>query len=268
MIEAARQLKSAAYYLLPVLGKFISQYARTNHGFSLPLAGRGSLYAGLSASYIRVRIERAQCDDMRFFIGESHRHPELFAFRIGDAVDRKYHLPLSAVNLVFSAADDRSRVDGPENYLNVRAGHARRVGGDGRRRVVQLDGFSLLFILQGLRSGVRRFIRRDYFENIAPVRQRVGVNGVIVFAQFGFEGIEFAPATRGGAVIYRIFNCVAILILGLPLQRDRSALEDPAGGNLRYRAEDRRIQSGLIGAGVRLGLRQGLQRHAGRQDGD
>src|SRR5262249_49914415 len=122
--------------------------------------------------------------------------------------------------------------------FDVRAVDARRVGGDGRGRVVYFNRLGFLVIRQSLRARIGRAIRRDDFEDIAPVGQRVGVDGVIVFAQLGFERVEFAAATGCGGVIDRIFNRVAVLTLRLPLQRDRAALEDAAGRNLRHHAQD------------------------------
>src|SRR5262245_20922977 len=226
---------------------------------------RESFYSGLRATDIRVRVERAQGDDVRLLVGQYQSHTELLAFRIGDAVRRKDRLPRAAVNLVFRAANDRGRVGGAEYYLEVWAAQARRVGRHYGRRVVQLDRLGLLFVHERLRGGVRSLVRRDDFEDISPVRQRVGVNGVIVVAQAGLERIEIAAGARRVAIVDGIFDGVAVLILGLPLQRDRPALEDPAGRNLRHCAENRRIKSGLIGAAVWLRLRQGLKRDSGRQ---
>src|SRR5215475_11805643 len=78
---------------------------------------RDLFYSRLRAPHIRVGVERAQGDDVWLFVGQSHRDPELLAFRIGDAVDRKDRLPLAAIDLVFGAADDRSGVCRVENYF-------------------------------------------------------------------------------------------------------------------------------------------------------
>src|SRR5262249_24828778 len=86
---------------------------------------RESFYSRLRATDIRVRVERAQGDDVRLLVGQYKRHVELLAFRIGDAVCRKDGLPRAAVNLVFRAANDRGRVGGAEDYLDVRAVSAR-----------------------------------------------------------------------------------------------------------------------------------------------
>src|SRR5262245_65708725 len=80
---------------------------------------RESFYSRLRATDIRVRVERAQGDDVRLLVGQYQSHAELLAFRIGDAVYRKDVFPRAAVNLIFRAANDRGRVGGRSEERRV-----------------------------------------------------------------------------------------------------------------------------------------------------
>ena len=85
-------------------------------------------------------------------------------------------------------------------------------------------------------------VRGYYFELIAPIRQAGPVNRVERVANVLFQEPEIRLTQR--AVINRIFERVAVSILGLPLHRTCAALEDATRRVQRDQTEHGRIKAG------------------------
>src|SRR2546423_5038000 len=223
-------------------------------------------YDDSRTAYVATSVNGAQGNCVLARTGERQFERVGLVRAVGDSVFWEDRAPVAAVNAHVGAANGSARVVNCKAHADAPVRARLRLARDAHdgRRAVNVHGLAHALARERLAERVFRRVRGDDLEDVATVAERRAVRRVEVLAQALLQKMKSVLADR--AVVDRVFELVAVSVFGLPLQRDRAALEQTPRGNLHLRADERRVEARSLYVRVDGNLHRRLQCDADGQN--